>query len=42
MTEEKDKMEVSAIVFEKDMHGNTVEEELYITCFFNEWVDFDD
>lgn len=40
--EDKDKMEVSAIVFEKDMNGNTVEEKVHITYFFNEWADFDD
>ena len=39
---EKDTMEVSATMFEKDMHGNIVEEEVHITYFFNEWADFDD
>jgi hypothetical protein len=40
--EEKGTMEVSATMFEKDMHGNTVKEEAHITYFFNEWADFDD
>lgn len=40
--EENDTMEVAATMFEKDMHGNTVEEKAHITYFFNEWADFDD
>ena len=32
--EEKDTMEVFATMFEKDMHGKTVEEEAHITYFF--------
>lgn len=40
--EENDTMEVAATMFEKDMHGNTVKEEVHITYFFNEWSDFDD
>ena len=40
--EEKDTMEVSAIMYEKDMYGNTVEVEVHITYFFDEWADFDD
>jgi hypothetical protein len=31
--EEKGTMEVSATMFEKDMHGNTVKEEVHITYF---------
>lgn len=39
-TGRKSPMEVSATMFEKDMHGNTVKEEVHITYFFNEWADF--
>lgn len=39
--EEKDTMNVSATMFEIDMHGNTFKEEVHITYFFNEWADFD-
>ena len=42
MTQEKDTMKVSATRFETDMYGNTFEEKVDITYFFDEWADFDD
>ena len=38
---QEDKMETTRIEYDIDMHGNTIETEVHVTYFNNEWPDFD-
>ena len=35
-------MKVHTTVYDTDMHGNIVTEEIEVDCYFDEWADFDD
>ena len=44
MTQEnkEPRIEVTKMLYELDMYGNTITTEVRETCYFNEWTDFDD